>query len=111
MHQIDHIIKFRSNFKCFTETGITSPILDSDHRAIRCKLRLARRLGRKSDLLKCLNYQNLDDEETAVNFRHEVCDNFGESFSSLTSAIQKASLSVLPKRDKAFPGWFKDKKM
>ena len=95
-------------------TGITSPILDSDHRALRCKLRLAWRLWRKSDLrskMICLNYQKLDDEETAVNFRHEMCGNVGESFSSLTSAIQKSSLSVLPKRDKAFPGWFKDKKM
>ena len=51
-HQIDHFITARNCFKCFTDTGITTPILDSDHRAIRCKLRLTCRLRKKSDPLK-----------------------------------------------------------
>ena len=41
MHQIDHIITTRRSFKCFSDTGITTPILNSDFRAFRCKLRLA----------------------------------------------------------------------
>ena len=112
MHQIDHIITARSSFKCFSDTGITAPILDSDHRAVRCKLRLACRLRKKSDLrskMTCLDYQKLNDEETALKFRRSVCESASESFTGLTTAIQKASLSVLPKREKAYPGWFKDK--
>ena len=112
MHQIDHIITARSSFKCFSDTGITAPILDSDHRAVRCKLRLACRLRKKSDLrskMTCLDYQKLNDEETALKFRRSVCESASESFTGLTTAIQKASLSVLPKREKVYPGWFKDK--
>ena len=111
MHQIDHIITTRSNFKCFTDTGITTPILDSDHRALRCKLRLACRLRKKSDLrskIICLDYKKLTDDNIAAEFRQSVCQSAGANFTDLTAAIQNASLSILPKRDKAYPGWFKD---
>ena len=111
LHQIDHIVTAKSNFKCFTDTGITEPILDSDHRALRCKLRLACRLRRSSDLrskMVCLNYEKLKDEHTATEFRRRVCQEAGESFTELTAAVQKAA-SILPKKDRARPGWFKDK--
>ena len=112
LHQIDHIVTCKSSFKCFKDTGITEPILDSDHKALRCKLRLACRLRKKSDLrskMTCLNYEKLDDEETAEKFRTEVLHSSGESFSDLSSAIQKASISILPKKERGRPGWFKEK--
>jgi hypothetical protein len=56
-----------------------------------------------------LDYEKLNDEHTAAEFRRSVCQEAGESFTELTTAIQKASLSILPKKDKAYPGWFKDK--
>ena len=112
-HQIDHIITARNCFKCFTDTGITTPILDSDHRAIRCKLRLACRLRKKSDLrskLTCLNYDKLNDPQTASKFQRRVRESIGDSksFTELTATIQQVSQSVLPKREKPYPGWFKD---
>ena len=70
MHQIDHIITTRSSFKCFTDAGIATPILDSDHRALQCKLRLACRLRKKSDLrskIICLDYHKLDDDNIAAD--------------------------------------------
>jgi len=92
MHQIDHIITTRSSFKCFSETGITTPILDSDHRAIRCKLRLACRLN--SDLrskMICLNYEKLNNAETASKFRRSVHESVcaSESFTDLTAGRRR----------------------
>ena len=56
----------------------------------------------------CLNYEKLKDEHTATEFRRRVCQEAGESFTELTAAVQKAA-SILPKKDRARPGWFKDK--
>ena len=111
MHQIDHIITNRRSFKCFSDTGITTPILDSDHRALRCKLRLAFRLRRKSDMrskMTCLDFPKLENQDTAAKFREEVLKNAGNSFSELTTAIQGAAQTTLPKKEKPYPGWFKE---
>ena len=108
IYQVDHIVTCKSPLKCFKDTGITEPILDSDHKALRCKLRQACRLRKKSHLI-CLNYVKLDDEKTAEKFRTEVLHSSGESFSEISSAIQKASISILPKKERGRPGWFKEK--
>ena len=43
-HQIDHIIVNREMAHRTTDTGVTSPVLDSDHQAVFLKLRVMKRL-------------------------------------------------------------------
>ena len=57
----------------------------------------------------CLDYGKLEKEPIATAYCQQVLEKAGNSYPELTSAIQKASLDLLPKREKARPGWFKDK--
>ena len=50
LHQLDHFVVSAAFCKSVLDAGITDPILDSDHRAIRCKLRIMARLKRRTDL-------------------------------------------------------------
>ena len=47
-HQIDHFITSKSEFCRFTDAGVTEPVIDSDHRAVMCKLRISARLKKRS---------------------------------------------------------------
>ena len=38
-HQIDHIISQKNDFYRFTDAGTISPLIDSDHVAVKCKIR------------------------------------------------------------------------
>ena len=46
LHQIDHFLTTKDSFSRFCDAGITAPLLDSDHCAIRCRLRVLSRLQR-----------------------------------------------------------------
>ena len=47
-HQIDHFITGNEQFCRFTDAGVTASLLDSDHRAIGCKLRVMARLKKRT---------------------------------------------------------------
>ena len=113
MHQIDHFIVTNSSFKCVLDTGITEPMLYSDHRAIKCRLRVMCRLKKRTEIrqkLIRLDHSKLNDNDVSSVFCQKVVSNMNTdnfSYSSLASAVMKAATSVLPRRERAQPGWFR----
>ena len=113
LHQIDHFVVSATSRKAVLDAGITEQILDSDHRAIRCKLRIMARLKRRTDLrtkLIKLDYSSLNSDN-ATAFCDGVLNNIAEtddrSYASVASAMAKTATSMLPKKERAQPGWFK----
>ena len=115
MHQIDHFLTSKSQFHRFLDAGITESLIDSDHRAIRCKVIIMLRLKKcdppRQSLLR-LDYMCLKNNEIAKSF----CDNVVENrntlpstlpcYTRLATAVQKSALELLPKMQRVQPGWF-----
>lgn len=47
-HQIDHFLSEKIQFSRFTDASLADPLLDSDHLAIMCKLRIAAKLKKRT---------------------------------------------------------------
>ena len=112
-HQIDHIIVNREMAHRTTDTGVTSPVLDSDHQAVFLKLRVMKRLKKKTEprqRMINLDYSRLSNPITRTNYCQEVIRNLGTitkpTYTDLTNAVQEASLTSLPKKERAQPKWF-----
>ena len=78
-HQLDHLLVSRGELKRFTDAGsLHGQLIDSDHRAVGCKLRVAIRLQRKRSStssrseLSRLDYTSLREEDSAVSFSENV---------------------------------------
>ena len=99
-HQIDHFITEKSSFSRFADAGLTEPVLDSDHLAIMCKVRIAVRLKKRSNprqqLLR-LDASILKDEERRAEFSAKVAENFAageeneEAYPKLSAAVVSAA--------------------
>ena len=115
LHQLDHFVTNAEMFKCVRDAGITTPVLDSDHRALKCILRVQFRLKRCTDdrqKLLQLDYSMLTAEETGKQFCEHVRSSLNtteENCQELNKAIKNAALETLPKKTKPQPGWFKAK--
>ena len=111
LHQLDHIFVNRSSLKSVTNAGITTPMLYSDHRAVRCNLRLQIKLKKRSDprsKIAQLDFAKLkSDPAIAANFRGLVKDKVTvPNNSCLSLGIKEAATEVLPRKEKPQPGWF-----
>lgn len=113
-HQIDHIIVNREMFHRVTDAGVAPQILDSDHRAISLKLRVMKRLKKKTEprqKMINLDHTKLDDPNKRKSFCQEVMGNVGSTsqptYTELAEAVGKASFTSLPKKERAQPGWFR----
>ena len=117
-HQIDHFIVNKEMSHRVMDAGVTSPILDSDHRAICCKLRVMKRLKKKTEprqRMTNLDYTKLANPNNRRKFCQEVVNSMGPiaspslqpTYTELATAVGKASLSTLPKKERAQPGWFR----
>ena len=96
------------------DAGVTEPLIDSDHLAIKCKLRFVLRLKKKStprQRLIQLAYTSLKH----INVRNEFCmrvknlynsRTLNNSYSKVADAITKVSHEILPRAMKPSPGWF-----
>ena len=115
-HQIDHIIVANEYFCRFTDAGLAPVLLDSDHRAVYCKLRVMARLKKRTPqrtrLLRS-NYDCLANNDIADTFCKRVVDTYssrddlGEAkYTRLAKSITVAALQTLPVKEKAQPGWF-----
>ena len=114
-HQIDHFITAGGDFCRFIDAGLTEPLLDSDHRAIRCKLRVMLRLKRRTPqrmrLLR-IDYDSLRNENTTESFCQKVVDSYAVQpaadslYTRLASSVNTAAVETLPKKHRAQPGWF-----
>ena len=115
-HQIDHIIVAKEHFCRFTDAGLTPVLLDSDHRAVCCKVRvmarLKKRVSQRTRLLRS-NFDCLAEGAVADAFCKKVVDTFalqadsdGSRYTRLAKSLTTATLEILPKKQKPQPGWF-----
>ena len=110
-YQIDHMITEAANKKFVTDCGAKGQIVDSDHKAVCCVVRLKtpfkKRLqlsGRDSVCKR--DFSGLDVEELRDEFNEIVRVKVSKG-SSLEEAIAEAQTS-LPKRKRKGKGWFAD---
>ena len=114
LHQIDHFLTTKDSFHRFCDAGITAPLLDSDHQAIRCRLRLISRLQQKlppRTKMLHLDHTGLSSNEGKSAFCAEVLNEMSGNeeeplYSRLAAAATTAATKTLPKKVKANPGWF-----
>ena len=117
-HQIDHIIVDKSNFFRIIDTHSTKPLLNSDHLAVRCKIRIVVHLQRispnKRPLTKLDSHQLLKNPELSARFSRTVSEKINDteihSYEHLADSMQEAALSVLQKKSRVSPDWFTENK-
>ena len=114
-HQIDHFLAEKHNAFRVTDAGVTEPIIDSDHRAILCKLRIKTRLKKRTPArqrIMQLDHSVLDQVDIQSVFCKEVHNRFNAhpnitcKYTKLAGALKEAAETVLPKKQRAQPGWF-----
>lgn len=115
-HQIDHFIVNSVMSPRIIDASLTQPVIDSDHCAIFIKLRVMKRLKRKTNprqRLLNLDYSLLRNQQT----RELLCEEFirntqdatNLSHSEFVSAVKKATATTLPKKNRVQPDWFSAK--
>ena len=113
-HQIDHVLIHKDSFKRFTDCGVITPLVDSDHNAVMCRIRLIAcfkmQLSVRQNMIK-LDKNSLLNQQTAKHFAQAVVQNYdiavdGSNYSKLATAIGKTALETLPKSPRPQPDWF-----
>ena len=97
------------------DAGVTQVLIDSDHLAVMCKIRLIIRLktwtSPRQRLLH-LDYSALKDGETRNTFCTKVLESYNtqptarSNYSRLAAAVTSVSRDTLPHKPKPQPGWF-----
>ena len=97
------------------DAGVTQVLIDSDHLAVMCKIRLIVRLKKRSSprqRLLHLDYSALKDGETRSTFCTKVLESYHaqptarSNYSRLSAAVTSVSRDTLPHKPKPQPGWF-----
>ena len=115
-HQIDHFITSKSDFCRLTDAGCSKPLVDSDHLAIMCKLKIKARLKKRNPaprqkLLK-LDVTVLNDKRRSAEFCNKVMEKFDNSagdsdyYTRVSNSMMEAAKEVLPAKPRAQPSWF-----
>ena len=115
-HQIDHFITSKSDFCRLIDAGCSRPLLDSDHLAIMCKIRVKARLKKRNQaprqkMLK-LDVSLLKDKSRATDFCDKVMEKFdaaeedSDYYTRVSSSMMEAAKEVLPAKTRAQPSWF-----
>ena len=115
VHQIDHFITESSTMCRLSDAGVTGQLVDSDHIAIKCKLRVMLRLKKVTPIrqrLALINYSVLStDQQMKDTFYKDTLLQFNASdetmsnYTRLSIAVQQTA-TQLPKKEKTQPGWF-----
>ena len=116
LHQIDHFITSKSDFCRLTDAGCSKPLVDSDHLAIMCKLKIKARLKKRNPaprqkLLK-LDVTVLNDKSKSAEFCNKVMEKFDNSagdsdyYTRVGNSMMEAAKEVLPAKPRAQPSWF-----
>ena len=114
-HQLDHFLTDKTNSQFFTGAGVTQCLIDSDHRAIHCKLRLVGRLKKRTtprQRLLHLDYSGLKCDRTKDAFCHEVVEKYNAQpedrpkYTRLATAVECVTRAALPCKSKPQPGRF-----
>ena len=119
-HQLDHIITNKDKLCTITYAGVTESIVDSDHRALKCKFRLQLKLAKlpPPSPLRNLNLAKLQSQETSTEFCEKVMASINQQSTimdppnstqtKLAEAISMTAPSILGKVGRNEPGWFQD---
>ena len=116
LHQIDHFITSKSDFCRLTDAGCSKPLVDSDHLAIMCKLKIKAKLKKRNPaprqkLLK-LDVTVLNDKSKSAEFCNKVMEKFDNSagdsdyYTRVSNSMMEAAKEVLPAKPRAQPSWF-----
>ena len=115
VHQIDHFLTESSTMCRLSDAGVTGQLVDSDHIAIKCKLRVMQRLKKVTPIrqrLALINYSVLStDQQMKDTFHKDTLLQFNASdetmsnYTRLSLAVQQTA-TQLPKKEKPQPGWF-----
>ena len=121
-YQLDHIVVTRQDIKRFTDAGSCPfQFINSDHRPVGCKLRIAVNLQRKPDQrgkLVRLDYSSLFEADGQCAFARGVLAHLrpGEevtmplvTYSKLAAALHDTMIETLPKQPHPTPSWFEAK--
>ena len=119
-HQLDHIIKNKDKLCTITDVGVTESMVDSDHRALKCKFRLQMKLAKRPPPppLCNLNLAKLQSQETSTEFCEKVTASINQqstitdpptsTHTTLAEAINTTAPSILGKVGRNEPGWFQE---
>ena len=114
-HQIDHFLTDKCHAQRILDAGVTEQLIDSDHRAIVCKIRIMFRLKKKSSprqRLLQIDYSSLAEPALQQVFCRKVFDNYNTKpadeakYTRLAAAVKETTLEELPKKARPQPGWF-----
>ena len=116
-HQLDHFIGSQTTRSRVIDAGVTEQLIDSDHRAIKCKVRIMLKLQKKAvvreKLLK-LDFNSLSNPEVVNDFCQSVSASIlsansddETSYKKLSDAMTTAAVEAIPKKKRLSPGWFK----
>jgi len=113
-HQIDHILTLKTDFRRIIDVSVTKPLLDSDHIALRCKLRLAVCFNKKSPNKRSLSKYDSDqlirNLRLSNDFNNRVSDKLQEAtsvtYKDLSESMHNTAISILDTKVRICPDWF-----
>ena len=97
------------------DAGVTEQLVDSDHRAVKCKLRVMLKLRKKTTArqkLLRLDFNSLSNEEVVGDFCQKVSESMqrateeDKTYKKLSEAMTTAAVESVPKKKRLSPGWF-----
>ena len=120
-HQLDHIITNRDKLCIVTDAGFTENMVDSDHRALKCKFRIQLKLAKRPPPppLRNLNFAKLQSQETTTEFCEKftasinkqpitITDSPTSTYTKLAEAINTTDQQILGKVGRNELGWFQE---
>ena len=113
-HQIDHILTLKTDFRRITDVSVIQPLLDSDHIALRCKLRLVvsfyKKTPNKRPLSKLDSNQLLSNQNLSDEFNNRISEKLVEtdsaSYELLAKSMHSSAEATLGEKVRVCPDWF-----
>lgn len=120
-HQLDHVVTEQRDKKKFLDCGVRRPLIGSDHRGICARLCASSRVKKTSCArrsLLTLDYSYLGSGDDCRELREKFASRVGQlclqteigpgesRYDRLACAMDKAAHELLPKRERAEPGFF-----
>ena len=119
LHQLDHIITNKDKPCTVTDIGVTESMVESDHRALKCKFRIQLKLAKRPPPppIRNLNLAKLQSQETSTELCEEVMASIIKQQSTITDSptsthtklaevINTTAPLILGKVGRNQPGWF-----
>ena len=106
-HHLDHSIGSQSSQPCVINAGVSEQRIDSDHLAVKCKLRVTLKLKEKTAVL---DFISLANSEVVNDFCQKVLSSTQSaasddvSYSKLSAAMSFVTAQAILKKKRLSPG-------